>query len=402
MTILIVDDNPMNLKLLCAILEGEGHEVLQASDGVEALVILEDRLADVVITDILMPNMDGFRLCQEIRKSERLRFIPVVIYTATYTSIDDEKLAIELGADRYIKKPAPLPLIRDTLLQVVRGRNASRRDAVDEQTAMRGYSEAIVRKLEQKNRALEEATTEIFKINSELEERVRVRTLELMVANEELGAFSYSAAHDLRAPLRAIGRYAQIVREDPDSHLSAAALSSLDRVSELTRKMAMLIDELLKLSNVGRCEIEQVPVDMSHLAESILIELSQTQPERKIDTRVEPGVVVKGDTMLLNTALENLLGNSWKFTRDARQPVIEFGREIIDGTPVMFVRDNGVGFDTSYANKLFAPFQRLHSQSEFPGTGLGLNIVQRIVARHGGRIWAESEPNKKTTFRFML
>jgi PAS domain S-box-containing protein len=226
--------------------------------------------------------------------------------------------------------------------------------------------------------------------------------LELEAANKELEAFSYSVSHDLRAPLRSIDGYSQALLEDYGELLPVEGHNFLKRVRSSTRHMAELIDDLLKLSQVTRSHIQEVPVDLTRLAESILAELQRTNPERKVRFRVAPDLYARGDLHLLRIVLENLLNNAWKYTSKQEQAEIEFGSKQEAGQTIYFVRDNGAGFDMTYADKLFGAFQRLHTTTEFPGTGIGLATVQRIIHKHGGRIWAESIVGQGATFYFTL
>lgn len=235
-----------------------------------------------------------------------------------------------------------------------------------------------------------------------LEQRVVERTAQLDAANKELEAFSYSVSHDLRAPLRSIDGFSQALLEDYPDRLDEQGRQYLMRVRANTQLMAGLIDDLLKLSRVTRAEIRRETVDLSALAESILEELKCAEPQRLVDVAIPPGLCAEGDQKLLGIALTNILSNAWKFT--GRQPSarIELGAIDAGGEHTFYVRDNGVGFDMAYADKLFGVFQRLHAQSEFPGTGVGLATVQRIINRHGGRVWAESAIGNGATFYFTL
>ncbi len=235
-----------------------------------------------------------------------------------------------------------------------------------------------------------------------LEKSVAERTAELTAVNKELEAFAYSVSHDLRAPLRAIDGFSQALLEDYAASLDSTGLDYLHRVRTATRRMGQLISDLLKLSRLTRGEMHRERVDLSTLASEVLTDLSTLQPERQADCIIAPGLVVDGDIRLLRVALENLLGNAWKFTSKLPYSRIEFGQTEIDGERVFFVRDNGAGFDMSYVGKLFGAFQRLHAVTEFEGTGIGLATVQRVIHRHGGRIWAEGQVEQGATFYFTL
>jgi len=251
---------------------------------------------------------------------------------------------------------------------------------------------------------LQENQEQIRRLNAELEQRVIERTAELAAANKELEAFSYSVSHDLRAPLRSIDGFSQALLEDYGKSIDAPGQNHLHRVRAASQRMAQLIDDMLNLSRVSRAEMRREQIDLSELARDITAQLQEAQTaERAIEIRIEDGIEARGDNRLLRIALENLLGNAWKFTSKQPSAKIEFGVRVGDtGEEIFFVRDNGAGFDMAYADKLFSAFQRLHTANEFEGTGIGLATVQRIIHRHGGRIWAEGEPNRGATFYFTL
>jgi PAS domain S-box-containing protein len=245
------------------------------------------------------------------------------------------------------------------------------------------------------------AELEISRLNAELERRVQERTAELQATNEELEAFAYSVSHDLRAPLRGIRGFSGILLERNASQLDAEGKELLRRACESAQHMSELIDDLLKLSRVGRSELRWQPVNLSALAESIAAELRRAEPARAVELAIEPNLRAQGDERLLGIVLDNLLGNAWKFTSNRPRARIEFG-VTAEPEPAFFVRDNGVGFDMAHADKLFGALQRLHSTSEFPGTGIGLATVQRIIKRHRGRVWATGVVNRGATLYFTL
>jgi len=221
-------------------------------------------------------------------------------------------------------------------------------------------------------------------------------------ANRELEGFSYSVSHDLRAPLRAIDGFSLALMEDYYDLLDEDGRDSLQRVRNATKKMGQLIDDLLKLSRLTRGEMTIVPIDLTSIAKAVTAELQGMQPERHVVIRIAEGLVSRGDANLVKVAMQNLMGNAWKFTAKRQDAVIEVGSRAVGGTTAFYVRDNGAGFDMAYADKLFDTFQRLHSEKDYPGTGIGLSIVQRVVHRHGGSVWAEGAPDKGATFWFTL
>ncbi|OPZ82864.1 MAG: Phytochrome-like protein cph1 [bacterium ADurb.Bin429] len=235
-----------------------------------------------------------------------------------------------------------------------------------------------------------------------LETRVEERTAALQAANKELEAFSYSVSHDLRAPLRSIDGFSKVLLERYSELLDERGRDYLDRIRAAAQRMGQLIDDLLGLSRIGRREMRRETVNLSSLATEILTELHEREPDRIVETVITPDAVAEGDPELLRIVLTNLLGNAWKFTREREITRIEFGVSVRDHQRAYFIRDNGAGFDMAYVDKLFSPFQRLHTETEFPGTGIGLAIVQRIIHRHGGMVWAESAVGEGATFTFTL
>ena len=235
-----------------------------------------------------------------------------------------------------------------------------------------------------------------------MEDELRARTLELQASNRELESFSYSVSHDLRAPLRALDGFSRILLDDFHDSLPEDGKGYLNRIREAAQHMAQLIDDMLRLSRITRAEMSHDPVNLTEMAHRILETLRRDEPTRNVQANVQEGLLANGDEGLLRMVTENLISNAWKFSAKTDPTKIEVGKTLIDGKETFFIRDNGVGFDMAYADKLFAVFQRLHSPGEFPGTGVGLAIVQRVIHRHGGRIWAKSEPGKGATFYFTL
>jgi signal transduction histidine kinase len=243
-----------------------------------------------------------------------------------------------------------------------------------------------------------EMEKEIKKLNKNLQSRAS----QLEAANKELEAFSYTVSHDLRAPLITINGFSQALIEKYTNRLDIRGKDYINSICSAAQRMGQLIDDLLSFSRVTRSEIHHEKVDLSALANTIASDLRKIQPERKLEFIIAPGLVTDGDVRLLRIALENLLGNSWKFTGKCPEARIEFGAAEKQGRPAYFVRDNGAGFDMAYAGKLFGAFQRLHGTTEFPGTGIGLATVQRIIHRHGGDVWAEGKVGQGATLYFTI
>ncbi len=249
---------------------------------------------------------------------------------------------------------------------------------------------------------IQERDSALRKAHDELEQNVQERTAQLAASNKELEAFSYSVSHDLRAPLRGIDGFSLALLEDYADRLDDEGKIHLQRIRAATQRMGLLIDDLLNLSRMTRAEIRKEVVNLSALAHSVAEVVQETLPERRIEFRIEDRLEARVDPNLMRVVLENLLGNACKFTSKRASACIEFGKTHCNGSSAYFVRDNGAGFDPAYANRLFGAFQRLHGTSEFPGTGIGLATVQRIIHRHGGKIWAEGAVEKGAVFYFTL
>jgi len=424
--VLVVDDNAINRKLLRVVLEAERYRVLECCDGVEALALMEREPVSAIVSDILMPRLDGYQLCHRVRADARWRDLPFIIYSSTFTSPADEKAALEFGADRFVCKPSSSEAILKALeavLQGVGGRNSSQIAAVEEAAVLKEYNEVLVLKLEERNaelefakdcleqvndelaertEQLEQTRVELLQVNKTLELRVQGRTADLEAANEGLEAFSASVSHDLRAPLRYIRGFTTILLEDCAAKLTEPELLFLHKIRDAGQGMEELIDALLILAQVTLTEIRRRPVDLSALAGQVIAELASGESVHKPWVEIASEMSVNADPVLLRVVLTNLLGNAWKYTRNRVDAHIQLSKTECDGNTVYFVRDNGAGFDMSHVNKLFGQFQRLHNKGEFEGIGIGLATVQRIIHRHAGRVWAEAKVNEGATFYFTL
>lgn len=281
-------------------------------------------------------------------------------------------------------------------------------DFDEEKRMLQGVQRATLNILEDFNAEkilLEDSQRALLNILEDIDvEKAKVGTVnqQLEAANKELETFSYSVSHDLRAPLRSIDGFSQAVLEDYADKLDAQGKNHLERVRAASQHMAQLIDDMLNLSRVTRSEMRRETVHLSAMAREIAAGLRKTQPERQVGFTIAENVTATGDERLLRVVMQNLLGNAWKYTGKHARARIEFGVKDEDGKPVFYVRDDGAGFDMAYVDKLFGAFQRLHRRGEFPGTGVGLATVQRIIHRHGGRVWAEGTVEKGATFYFTL
>jgi signal transduction histidine kinase len=351
--VLLVDDNPDMRRYIKELLEPH-YQVQVAEDGQAALEHALASPPDLVLSDVMMPRLDGFGLLRGLRGAPSTRDVPVILLSARAGEQDSVE-GLDAGADDYLVKPFAA---RELMARV--------RTHLEHTRLRRQWA----RELEQINRELE--------------------------------AFSVSVSHDLRGPIRSISGFTKLLEEDYADKLDEAGRSYLQYVIQSTARMSQLIDDLLDLSRVTRAPMQRGRIDLGQLAEGVFQELRKREPERRCVTEVGGGLEAEGDTKLAAILLENLLGNAWKFTAKKPDARIEVGSEMQDGERVFFVRDNGAGFDMDQSSRLFAPFQRLHSEQEFEGTGIGLATVQRIIARHGGRIWVEAEEGRGATFYFTL
>jgi signal transduction histidine kinase len=360
--ILIVDDEAAQMNALCDTLKDHGYETVGFTACQTALEALRESRFDLLLADLMMPEMDGLALLRAaLQQDDNLAGI---IMTGEGT-IANAVEAMKAGALDYILKPFKLSVILPVLSRAL-----------------------AIRRLRMENAALEQC--------------VRERTSELLAANNDVEAFSYSVSHDLRAPLRAINGFAQMLKDDYSAQMPADAQRLLTVVTESARRMDRLIEDLLRFFRLGAQPLSRQSVNISALVHEALAELRKEQADRQVEVRVFDLPDAFGDPALLKQVFVNLLSNAFKFTRKKEQPEVEVGCRRQGDEQVYFVRDNGAGFNPQDAERLFGVFQRLHSDEEFEGTGVGLSLAQRIIERHGGRIWAEAELDKSATFYFTL
>lgn len=527
-TILIVDDEPQNCKLLEALLQPEGYLTVCANSGAQALNLVAKSAPDLILLDVMMPEMDGFQVTTLLKADPVSSNIPIIMVTALIDR--DARLAgLKAGAEEFLSKPVDraelwlrvrnLLRLKDysdflrnhnlLLEQEVMTRTADLRHSTQlqlseaaRQVAILNALPAHIALLDRKGSivsvndawrqfadanvllsadyglgvnylqvcdeargggsgetqqaaqgirsvlrgstdsyALEyachsplrrrwfmltvtplssdrmggvivmhtdvsvrkQAQEDIELLNDGLEERVRQRTDQLQIANQELEAFSYSASHDLRTPLSAIDGYSSLLGKEIGAGTSERSKHYLSRIRAGVAQMGELIDALLSLAQVSRSHLAWDRVDLSAMARTVLDGHCEREPQRPVAITITPGLQVTGDHRLLQQVMDNLLGNAWKFSSHAAQTRINFSCSAGSvGEAVYTVQDNGAGFDMAYADKLFGAFQRLHTAAEFAGTGIGLATVHRIITRHGGRIWAESVPGEGASFHFTL
>ena len=386
--ILLVDDQPDGLLALEASLESLGQHLIKARSGREALRYLLDMEFAVVLLDVQMPGLDGIDTAALIRERPATQHTPIIFLTA-YQRTDVQLLrGYNVGAVDYLFKPLDPEILRAKVAVFV---ELARQNALVKKQAAELYEKEV------EARKVAEARAKLLE---DLEQKHR----ELEAANRELESFSYSASHDLRSPLRRIAGYCHVLAESHADQLDASAKSYLKRICDVTEHMEQIIDGLLALADITRSELNFESIDLSQIANDIAVQLQgqRGQADRQVQFKIKEGITVKGDARLLRVVLENLMDNAWKFTSKCSHACIEVDRADSANRRAIFVRDNGAGFDMAYNTKLFRMFQRLHSKSEFEGHGIGLATVQRIIHRHGGEIWAESQVNAGATFFFTL
>jgi two-component system NtrC family sensor kinase len=382
--ILAVDDSLTYLHELGSALRDEGYDVVLAHSGEEAIEMLAVQSVDCILMDLMMPGIGGQETCRRIKASQTLRNTPLIMLTA----VEDRQALIEglaTGADDYIAKSHEFDVLRARIQAQIR-----RKQFEDENRRIR---DQLLRS------ELEAAEARAARIIAEAKAEL---VEELKYKNEELESFSYSVSHDLRAPLRSIEGFSQALVEDYGDSLDETAQGYLSRIKTSTARMSQLIDDMLQLSRVSRAEVNRGKVDVSALAQEVADELGRQNAGRTVSVQIQPGLHAQADHGLLKVLFENLLGNAWKFTQRADHARIEVTTESRAAETVFMVRDNGAGFDMAYAGKLFQPFQRLHTVSDFPGTGIGLATVRRVVDHHGGRVWAEGAVGSGATVFFTI
>jgi len=392
--ILLVDDQPENLLSAGAVLEVLGEEVVKAQSGRQALRYLLDQDFAVILLDVMMPEMDGFETAAFIRQRERSRLTPIIFLTALGRSEEHVLRGYGLGAVDYITKPFIPEILRSKVSIFVE---------MHRKTALLARQSAL---LEQRNTELQlaiqrsrQAEEEIKALNRHLERQLE----ELNEVNRELETFSYSVSHDLRGPLSRMGGFSRALMDFHSDQLDEEGRIFLRRIDNSARRMCDLVEDLLNFSRLTRVELKEEDLDLSALVSTLAAEIAARDPGRIADFEIMPGLRGCGDPNLMRAALANLLENSWKFTRKHATARIEFGVAAVNGArPAYYVRDDGAGFDMRDSARLFNPFQRLHKDSEFEGTGIGLATVERIIRRHGGRIWAEGEIERGAAFYFTL
>jgi signal transduction histidine kinase len=370
-TILVIDDKESNINALERLLERPGRTFLTALSGKAGLKLALNQNIDLIILDVQMPEMSGFEVAQVLKSNNKTKDIPIIFASAEMKERDSVMKGFDEGAFDYLSKPLD-PELTKAKVAVLLQLQLQRKELVE------------------KNSSLQRAESQIKKHLEELAE-----------LNRELESFSYSVSHDLRSPLRSIRGYSQILQEDFGAILGEDGNKLLGIIQQNTARMDNLINDLLEFSKLGRKDLAKTKVDVQKLVTAVISDISEATPHNAI---IDPEELlpVSADPSLLQQVWVNLFTNAIKYSSKKDRPEITAGSYASDGEIIFFVKDNGAGFDMTYADKLFKVFQRLHRETDFEGTGIGLALVQKIVSRHGGRVWAEGVKGSGATFYFSL
>ena len=400
-TILLIDDDPDIVWTTTRMLEEAGYTVLSGFTAAEALALTQRHRPPIVLLDVELPDGNGVDVARQIKLDPELAGVFVVMVSGSRISPQDQADGLRKGlADGYVLRPfskVDFMARIEAFLRIRLAQEELKKAKDTAEYASRLKSELLL-ELEMQNAELSQAREEVERLNSDL----AARAAELESANIELETFNYTVSHDLRRPLTAINSYCQLVQELYCSGFDEECRGYIREIYKSTLNMNQLIEALLSFSHMVHIELSREMIDLGAVAHEIVMTLKLTEPDRRADVRIANGIVVNADANLMRIVLDNLLGNAWKYTGIRKDAVIEFGVTDIDGVPVYFVRDNGAGIDKADVDKLFIPFKRLSVADEFKGFGIGLATVERIIRRHGGKVWAEGEPGKGATFYFTL
>jgi len=403
---MVVEDSRIEATMVKTLLKQHGYKVKVFHEGAEAFEAARILSPMLVISDIMMPVMDGYEFCEKMKSHPALADIPIILLTSLQDPLDIIR-GLQAGADNFITKPFESKYLLSRVNYLLANRELRRAGNTDMmlEIMFNGNRYAINSEKKQildlllsvyetsieQNRALAEAQQQLQKTNEYLS-----------IANRDLEAFSYTISHDLRTPLNHISVSAQLLKQNHECSFSEEDNSYLDTIITTVRSMAEMISDLLQFSRSGTIHIDVQKVDLTELAKKVIAWTRQDDPDRKISFIVQEGIEVSGDASLLMVVMKNLIGNAWKYTAYVENPEVSIESETKEGYTIICVRDNGAGFSEDHAGNLFTPFVRLHSQDEFPGTGVGLSTVRRIIERHKGKIWAHGKANHGAAFYFSL
>ncbi|MEI6888983.1 MAG: response regulator [Bacteroidales bacterium] len=404
--IMVIEDSKSQAIILTSLLKKHNYKVKDYENGITAFAAALKNPPMLIISDIVMPGMDGYELCRKVKSATELKDIPIILLTTLQDSMDIIQ-GLQAGSDNFITKPFDAKYLLSRINYLLANRelrllgssdlvleimfngqkyaiNSERKQILD--LLLSVYENAI-----QQNHQLIEAQTELQRSNEHL-----------ISMNRDLEAFSYTISHDLRTPLNHISMSAQLLSKHYLENLDEAGASYVDTIHSTARSMAEMINDLLQFSRTGTINIHPQPIDLSEMCHKVMEWIHQDDPQRRIDVKIDENMQLTGDQSLMMVVVKNLMGNAWKYTSKTMHPSIHVSSFQKNGQTVFCFKDNGAGFDSSRASNLFTPFVRLHSQEDFPGTGVGLATAKRIIERHGGKIWAQGEPLKGASFFFTI
>ncbi|MDP2237882.1 MAG: response regulator [Bacteroidales bacterium] len=404
--VLAVEDSLVQAKKIKYFFDQNDIPSVICSNGKEAYEAAKEKKPVLIISDIMMPVMDGYELCKKIKQDPELFDIPFILLTSLGDQLDIIK-GLQAGADNFITKPYDSDYLLSRINYLIANRHIRKMGSGDMSIEIVFQNQKFLINSDKKQildllLSVYEAAVNKNTHLIEAQRQLEMMNENLNAANKELEAFSHTVSHDLKSPLNAVIGFADLLKIDYEGILDEDGQSYLDYIIQAGRNMAQLIEDLLAFSQSGRVEIVPKEINLSEMAASICKDLRAMNYVAQYDVKIDDGIIVNADPKMMHVALNNLIGNALKYSQKQAAPAIHIGSFESNGKNVIFVRDNGAGFDMQKADTLFRPFIRLHSNQEFQGTGVGLSTVKRVVERHGGAIWFESEPNKGATFYFTI
>jgi hypothetical protein len=404
--IMAVEDSLVQAKKLKNFLDQNGVRNIFYTTANEAFLAALENPPILIISDIVMPGMNGYEFCTKLKNHPAMKEIPVILLTSLRDPLDIIK-GLQAGADNFITKPYEEQYLLSRVQYLLANRDMRKAGATEMviEIVFRGNKYSINSEKKQILDLLLSVYEAAVQRNDQListQAELEASNENLLAANQELEAFSYTVSHDLRSPLNVVAGYVQLLQEEYRDRLDDEANEYLQRILTSAFSMAKLIDDLLKFSRSGRSVITPEYINLTEMADQVVEAVKERLGDSRAVFQIQRGMLTQADPSLVQVVLDNLIGNAAKYSSKVEYPVIIFNKIVEGRETIFYVKDNGAGFDMSKADKLFNPFQRFHTSQEFQGTGVGLATVRRIIERHGGRIWAESEPGKGATFFFTL